>query len=176
MIKQLLVVVLVIVVALCVTASRKPDAFRVERSIVIKATSARVFDLIDDFHNFGTWSPWDTLDPKMSRSITGAARGKGAAYEWSGNMKAGAGRMEITESVPASKVVMRLDFAKPIRSTNTAEYVLTPLSDSTTKVTWSMYGPSPFPSKIMQVFVTMDEMIGGDFERGLAQMKAAAER
>lgn len=176
MIKQLLFVLVVIVAVLCLVASRKPNAFRVERSIVIKASAERVFALINDFRNFAVWSPWEKLDPNMSRSITGAATGKGAVYEWAGNMKAGAGRMEITESQPSSKILMRLDFLKPIKSSNTAEYLLTPQADSTTKVTWLMYGPSPFVSKVMQVFVSMDDMIGGDFESGLTQMKAAAEK
>lgn len=176
MIIQILFVVLVIVAIVCAMASRKPDAFRVERSIVIKASAERVFALINDFHNFAVWSPWEKLDPNMSRSITGSASGKGAVYEWRGNAKAGAGRMEITESQPSSKMLMRLDFLKPIKSSSTAEYVLTPQADSTTKVTWSMYGPSPFVSRIMQVFISMDDMIGRDFETGLAQMKAAAEK
>ncbi len=107
--------------------------------------------------------------------MTGAPSGKGAVYEWSGNAKAGAGRMEIIESTPFSRIQMRLDFLKPFASTNTAEYTFTPQGDST-RVTWAMYGPSPFISKLMQVFVTMDKMIGGDFENGLAAMKTAAEK
>ena len=175
MIKQLLAVVLVIVIIIIIRAATNPDTFRVERSITIKAPPERIFNLIDDFHNFGVWSPWEHLDPAMKRSITGTPSGKGAVYEWSGNAKAGAGRMEILESTPSSRVKMQLDFLKPFRNRNTAEYTLTPQGDAT-KVTWAMYGPSPFISKIMQVFVTMDKMIGGDFDKGLAAMKAAAEK
>lgn len=175
MIKQLLAVVLVIVIIIIIRAATNPDTFRVERSITIKAPPERIFHLIDDFHNFGAWSPWEHLDPAMQRSITGTPSGKGAVYEWSGNAKAGAGRMEILESTPSSRVKMQLDFLKPFRNRNTAEYTLTPQGDAT-KVTWAMYGPSPFISKIMQVFVTMDKMIGGDFDKGLAAMKAAAEK
>ena len=175
MFKQLLIVLVVIVAIVCIRAATRPDTFRVERSITIKAPPEKIYGLINDFHNFGTWSPWEHLDPTMQRSITGAATGKGAVYEWSGNSKAGAGRMEILESTPSSRVLMSLDFLKPIKSSSQAEYTLVPHGDST-KVTWAMYGPSPFVSKIMQVFVTMDKMIGGDFEKGLAAMKTAAEK
>ena len=175
MIKQLLAVILVIVIIVLIKAATNPNSFRVERSITIKAPPEKIFGLINDFHNFGVWSPWEHLDPAMTRSITGAPSGTGAVYEWSGNMKAGAGRMEILESTPPARVKMQLDFFKPMKNRNTAEYTLTPQGDST-KVTWVMHGPAPFMSKVMQVFVTMDKMIGGDFERGLAAMKAASEK
>lgn len=175
MIKQLLIVVVVIVAAILIRAAFNPGTFRVERSITIKAPPEKIFGLINDFHNFGVWSPWEHIDPAMTRSITGAPNGKGAVYEWSGNAKAGAGRMEILEATPSSHVKMQLNFLKPFAGQNTAEYTLTPQGDST-KATWAMYGPSPFISKIMQVFVTMDKMIGGDFQKGLIAMKAAAEK
>ena len=175
MIKQLLLVVLGIVAIILVRATFIKGSFRVERSVTIKAPPERIFGLINDFHNFGQWSPWEHLDPDMQRSITGAASGKGAVYEWSGNSKAGAGRMEILESTPSSKILIKLDFIKPIAGTNTSEYTITPQGDST-KVTWAMYGPSPFVSKVMQVFVTMDKLIGGDFERGLSTLKTVAEK
>lgn len=176
MIKQLIVVVLVIFAIVAVVAMRTPDTFRVERSIVIKASAEKVFALINDFHNFGAWSPWEKLDPNMVRTLSGSPSGTGAVYQWRGNAKAGAGRMEIIESQPSTKVRMRLDFLKPFKSTSTADYLLEPQPDSTTRVTWSMYGPSAFASKVMQVFITMDSMLGGDFETGLQQMKAAAEK
>jgi Polyketide cyclase / dehydrase and lipid transport len=175
MIKQLLGVIVVIVVIILIRAAFSASSFRVERSITIKAPAEKIFGLIDDFHNFGIWSPWEHLDPNMQRSFSGAASGKGAVYEWSGNSKAGAGRMEILEATSPSHVKMKLDFLKPITSSNTTEYTLVPQGDST-KVTWAMYGPSPFVSKVMQVFVTMDKMIGGDFDKGLTAMKAAAEK
>ena len=175
MIKQLMLVILGIVIVVLIRAATRPDTFRVERSTTIRAQPATIFALINDFHNFGAWSPWELLDPDMQRAITGAPSGKGAAYAWSGNAKAGAGRMEITESTASSRIVMRLDFIKPFASSNTAEYTLVPQGDST-KVTWAMYGPSPFISKLMQVFTSMDKMIGGDFEKGLAAMKVVAEK
>ncbi len=175
MIKQLLLVVVGIVVIILIRATFIKESFRVERSVTIKAPPERIFGLINDFHNFAQWSPWEHLDPDMQRSITGSASGKGAVYEWSGNSKAGAGRMEILESTPSSKILIKLDFIKPIAGTNTSEYTITPQGDST-KVTWAMYGPSPFVSKVMQVFVTMDKLIGGDFERGLSSLKSVAEK
>jgi uncharacterized protein YndB with AHSA1/START domain len=175
MIKQLLLVVLAIVALILVRAAFIPGTFRVERSTTIKAPPEKVFALINDFHNFGVWSPWEKLDPNMQKSITGTPSGKGAIYEWSGNSKAGAGRMEILESTPSSRILIQLDFIKPIAGRNTSEYTIVPQGDST-KVTWAMYGPSPYVSKIMQVFVSMDGLIGGDFEKGLAAMKAAAEK
>lgn len=175
MIKQLLLVIFAILVIVAVAAFMRPDTFRVERSITIKAPPERVFTLINDFRNFAAWSPWEQLDPDMHRQISPTSSGTGAVYEWRGNAKAGAGRMEILESTPSSRILIKLDFLKPIESTNSSEYTLQPQGDST-KVTWAMYGPSPFVSKVMQVFITMDKLIGKDFEKGLANMKRTAEQ
>jgi uncharacterized protein YndB with AHSA1/START domain len=168
----LLVVALIILVF--ALASQKPDAFRVERSTTVNASPERVFALINDFRHFGEWSPWEKLDPAMTRTLTGPASGRGAVYEWSGNGKAGAGRMEIVESVPSSRVLMQLNFLKPFKSQSTAEYSIQSLG-GTTKVTWAMHGPSPLASKVMQLFMSMDAMIGKDFEAGLANIKRAVE-
>ena len=170
----LLLLLLALIAAVAAAASTKPDAFRVERSTTIHANPERIFPLINDFNNFGRWSPWEHLDPQMQRSITGPPSGQGASYAWSGNAKAGAGRMEILESSPSTRVVMKLDFIKPFEGHNTAEYTLE-TEGASTRVTWVMHGPTPFVSKVMQVFVSMDTLIGKDFERGLSQMKAAAE-
>ena len=115
------------------------------------------------------------MDPAMKRTYSGAASGKGAVYAWEGNSKVGEGRMEITESSPPSKVTIKLDFVKPIEGHNTAEFALEPKGDST-NVTWSMYGPSAYIAKVIGIFVSMDKMIGKDFEAGLANMKAVAEK
>ncbi|MCC7052529.1 MAG: SRPBCC family protein [Gemmatimonadaceae bacterium] len=174
-IKQLLFVILVIVGIVALAALRRPDSFRVERSITINAPPARIFPLVNDFQQFGKWSPWEHLDPGMTRAISTPSAGTGASYAWSGNRKAGAGRMEIIESVPGSRVKATFTFLKPIPSQNTAEYTLVP-SGSATTVTFRMYGPSPFLSRVMQVFVSMDDLLGKDFEKGLAAMKVEAER
>ena len=175
MLKRILLVVVVLIGALLAYAATRPDSFRVERAAVIKAPPAKVFALIDDFHQWAGWSPWDKLDPSMKRSHSGAASGKGAVYAWEGNGDVGAGRMEILETTAPSRVLIRLDFIKPFEARNTAEYTLRPEGEAT-RVTWAMYGPAPFVSKLMQVFVSMDAMIGKDFEQGLANLKALAER
>ena len=175
MIKISLIAVVVLLAAVLGLAASKPDTFRVERATNIKAPPEKVFTLISDFHNWGAWSPWEKMDPAMTRAHSGAASGKGAVYEWEGNSKVGKGRMEITDTAPPSKVTIKLDFLKPFEAHNTAEYTLEPKGDAT-RLTWAMYGPSPFLSKVMQVFVSMDSMVGKDFETGLANLKSIAEK
>lgn len=175
MIKQFLIVVVVILLTVGGTAATRPDTFRVERSLTINASPERVFPLVNDFHNYGVWSPLEQLDPQLQREITGPARGKGATYQWSGNSKVGAGRMEIVESTPSSRVVTKLDIMKPLAGRNSVEFTLQARGDST-RVTWLMLGQSTFPSKLVQVFYRMDDLLGRDFENGLAAMKAAAEK
>ena len=175
MLKKILLVLLVLLVAFLAYAATKPDAFRIERSIAIKAPPEKVHSLIDDFHRWGSWSPYEKLDPTMNRSFSGPARGKGSVYEWNGNMQAGAGRMEILDSSPSSGVTIKLDFKKPLEGHDTAEFRLVPRGDSTT-VTWGMRGPNPYISKVMDAVFNMDRMVGGQFEDGLANLKAAAEK
>ena len=155
-------------------AATRPDSFRVQRATHIDAPPDRVFEKISDFHQFVTWSPWEDLDPAMNKTISGAARGKGAVYEWNGNKKVGKGRMEITEAVPPEKVVIKLDFFQPFEAHNITEMSLTP-RDGGTAVVWSMTGSNPFMMKVMGIFMNMDRMIGKDFEKGLARLKAQSE-
>ncbi len=175
MLKIILVVIVVLIAVVLGLAATKPDTFRVERAATIKAPPAKVYALIDDFRQWSQWSPWEKLDPELKRTFSGPASGKGAVYEWTGNSKVGAGRMEITEPTPPSKIVIKLDFIKPFEGHNIAEFTLEPQGDST-QLTWAMHGPTPFVSKVMQVFISMDRLIGKDFEAGLANLKAAAER
>ncbi len=174
MFKKIAFGLLAIVVIILALATTKPDTFSVTRATTIKAPPEKIIPLIADFHNWTHWSPWDHLDPGMVRTFEGAPSGKGAVYGWKGNSAVGQGRMEVTDVTPA-KVDIKLDFIEPIASSNTAEFLLVPQGE-TTIVTWVMKGPMPFISKIMNVFVSMEKMIGPDFERGLAQMKAAAEK
>jgi len=174
MLKIIVIVVIVLVAAVLAIAMTRPDSFRVERKTSIKSAPDKIFPLIDDFHNWSSWSPWERMDPAMRRTHSGAASGKGAVYEWEGNSKVGQGRMEILEASP-SKVIIKLDFLKPFEGHNVAEFTFEPQSDSTS-VTWAMYGPAPFFSKVMQVFMSMDKMIGKDFDSGLANLKAIAEK
>ena len=175
MFKTIAIVVVVVIAGVLAFAATRPDAFRVERSVSIKAGPDKIFPYLDDFNRWAAWSPWEKLDPSMKRSFSGAASGKGAAYAWEGNSKVGAGRMEITDATAPTRLLIKLDFIRPFEGHNTAEYTLEPAGD-TTKVTWAMFGPAPYISKLIGVFVSMDSMIGKDFEAGLANLKAAAEK
>lgn len=167
-----LVAVLALIVGLALT---KPNTFSVQRAAVIKAPPEKIMPLISDFHNWPSWSPWEKLDPNMQRTLTGAASGKGAIYNWKGNSDVGQGRMEIIDFTPPTKAVIKLDFIDPMEMNNVTAFSLAPQGENTI-VTWTMNGPMPFVSKLMSVFTSMDAMVGRDFEKGLAQMKAAAEK
>jgi hypothetical protein len=175
MLKTIVLVVVVLIAGVLIFATTKPDTFSVQRSATIKAPPEKIFAVLNDFHRWTEWSPWEKLDPAMKRTLGGPASGKGATYAWEGNNKAGAGRMEIIDSTPASKVGIQLDFIKPFEGHNIAEFTLVPQGDAT-QVNWAMRGPTPFISKLMQVFVSMDTMIGKDFEEGLANLKTLAEK
>jgi hypothetical protein len=175
MLKKILIGIAVVLAIILGIAAMKPDQFSVVRTAAIKAPPEKIVVLINDFHNWGSWSPWEKLDPNMKRTFSGAANGKGAVYNWEGNKDVGAGRMEITDQVLPGKVVIKLDFLEPFQSSNVTEFTLAPQGDTTT-VTWNMSGPMPFASKLMSVFMSMDAMIGKDFEKGLQQMKAVAEK
>ena len=175
MLKTIAIVVVVAIVATLVYAATRPDDFRVQRSTSIKAPPEKIFALINDFHRWDSWSPWEKMDPAMKRTYSGAASGKGTMYAWQGNSKVGEGRMEIADASPPSKVTIKLDFVKPIEGHNTAEFTLEPKGDST-NVTWLMYGPSAYIAKVIGIFVSMDKMIGDDFEAGLANLKSVAEK
>lgn len=174
MLKKILLAVVVLIAALLVYAWMQPDSFRVERSARIKASPEKVFALVDDFNRWASWSPWEKMDPAMKRTHSGPTSGKGAAYEWDGNKEVGHGRMEITDATPPSKILIKLDFLQPFEAHNTAEFTIVPDGDAT-KVTWAMFGPNPFIAKVMQVFMSMDAMVGKDFEAGLANLKSVAE-
>ncbi|WP_198086148.1 SRPBCC family protein [Variovorax sp. E3] len=175
MLKTIALAIVAAIAALLIFAATRPDNFRVERTARINAPAEKIFPLIDDFHRWGTWSPYEKLDPDMQRSFGGSASGKGATYAWESKGKAGAGRMEITESTPASKVAIKLDFTQPMEGHNVAEFTLQP-QEGATQVTWSMHGPSPYIAKLMGIFFNMDQMIGKDFEAGLANLKTATEK
>jgi hypothetical protein len=169
------VVLLVVVAGILIYAATKPNDFRVQRSIAIKAPAEKIYGQIADLKAWRAWSPYEVKDPDMKRTLSGAPSGKGAVYEWDGNKNVGAGRMEIVEANTPSIVKIKLDFLKPFEGHNTAEFTMVPSGD-TTNVTWAMYGPSPFMMKVMGTFMNMDKMIGDDFAVGLANLKAVAEK
>lgn len=167
--------VLVLIAAAIVYAWTQPNDFRVQRSASITAPPEKILPHIADFRAWPAWSPYEKLDPAMTRSVSGAPSGKGAIYTWKGNSKAGAGRMEIIDVIAPSKVTIKLDFQKPFEAHNTAEFTLVPRGE-TTDVVWAMFGPRPFIAKLMGIVFSMDAMIGKDFETGLANLKALAEK
>ncbi|MCC8983631.1 SRPBCC family protein [Bradyrhizobium acaciae] len=169
------IVLAVAIAVILVIAATKPGTLRVTRAVSINAPADRVFPLINDFRKWTVWSPYENRDADMKRVYSGAERGQGAAYAWDGNKNVGSGRMEILQSAAPSKIVIKLDFFKPFEGHNTAEFTMLPQGDATS-VTWTMYGPAVFMSKVMQVFINLDHMIGKDFEAGLANLKKLTEK
>ena len=150
------------------------NEYEVEREATIPASRQAVFDRVVDFHRWSEWSPWEDIDPAMQRTYSGAESGVGAIYEWIGNRKAGAGRMEITSADAPSRVEIALQFLKPFKASNTTTFELLE-SDGATHVTWRMVGPKTFATRVMGIFMSMDTMIGRDFEKGLARLTEAAK-
>jgi hypothetical protein len=175
MLKIILVVLAVAIAGVLLFAATKPDTFRVARSIAIKAPPEKIFPLINDYRQWPAWSPYENKDPAMKRTYGAITAGKGATYAWEGDSNVGRGSMEIEDSQPPSHVGIRLDFVKPFEAHNKVGFTLAAQGDSTT-VTWAMQGPAPYFSKLMQVFFNMDNMVGKDFEAGLANLKAVAEK
>jgi uncharacterized protein YndB with AHSA1/START domain len=169
------VVIGIIIAVVLILAARKPDTFSVTRAAVVNAPADKIFPLISDFHQWLNWSPWEGRDPAMKRTYSGAERGKGAAYAWESNKNVGSGHMEILEATPSSKIVIKLDFLKPFEAHNVAEFTMLPRGGATS-VTWVMHGPAPFMTKLMHTVMNIDRMVGKDFETGLANLKAIAEK
>lgn len=162
------------VAALLAYAATRPDTFTVSRSIDINAAPEKIFPLLNNFEAWPGWSPYEKLDPAMQRTLGTITQGKGATYAWAGNGKVGAGNMELTASVPPALVALDLNMLKPIKANNKVTFTLTPSGRKTT-VTWAMEGQSPFIGKLMGVVMNMDKMVGGQFDEGLANLKAVAE-
>jgi uncharacterized protein YndB with AHSA1/START domain len=169
------IILAVAIAAILILASTKPDTFSIERSAVINAPAERIFSVLNDFHQWGGWSPWENKDPDMKRTYGGPERGRGAVYGWEGDKNVGTGRMEILEANTPSKLVIKLDFFKPFEAHNTAEFTMLPQGNAT-NVHWVMHGPVTFMSKVMTVFVNFDKMVGKDFEQGLANLKKLTEK
>jgi uncharacterized protein YndB with AHSA1/START domain len=172
----IIAVILAIAIAVVlILAATKPARFSVQRATSVKAPPERIFPLINDFHQWRSWSPYEDKDPAMKRSYGGPESGTGAVYGWDGDKNVGSGRMEILDASAPSKIVIKLDFLKPFEAHNTAEFTMLPQGDAT-DVIWLMHGPAPFVSKVMQVFMNIDNMIGKDFEVGLANLKRLSEK
>jgi uncharacterized protein YndB with AHSA1/START domain len=169
------VVLAIAIASVLILAATKPDTFSVRRATAVNAPPERIFALVNDFHQWGTWSPYENKDPAMQRTFSGSASGSGAIYAWDGNNNVGSGRMEILDTSAPSKIVIKLDFFKPFEEHNTAEFTMLPQGDAT-NVSWLVHGPAPFISRMMQVFINLDHMIGKDFEIGLANLKRLTEK
>lgn len=173
MLRTIVLAVVAVTGCVLIYAATRPDTFRIERTVRIDAPPERIYPLIDNLQRFNVWNPYERKDPSTKGQYGATTTGKGATYAWQSD-KMGAGQMEIIDTAPASKVTMKLDFIKPFEAHNTAEFTLKPQAGAT-DVTWAMYGPMPYLSKLIQVFVSMDTMVGKDFEDGLGYLKTMAE-
>jgi hypothetical protein len=169
------VVLAIAIAVVLILAATRLDTSSVQRATRVTAPREKIFPLIDDFHQWRLWSPYENKGTAMQRSYSGAASGKGAVYGWDGNSNAGSGLMEILDSSAPASIVIKLDFFKPFEGHNSAEFKMLPQGDAiqgTTRVSWRT---APFMSKLMQVFMNLDNMIGKEFEVGLAHLKRLAE-
>jgi hypothetical protein len=168
-------VVLIPLVAFLAYAATRPSVLNISRSTIIQAPPEQIFPLINDFHHWVAWSPYEKKDLTMKRLLSGADQGTGARYAWNGNQNIGEGSMEILESLPPSQVTIQLTFVRPFKGQNVVVFALKPQGQFT-EVTWDMSGPNTYLGKIMGLLIDMDKMIGNDFEAGLASLKALAEQ
>lgn len=155
-------------------AATQPDTFRIARSATIAAPPETIFPLINDLRAFSTWSPFDRKDPSMTRAFSGPQSGKGARYDWDGNFEVGKGWLVVAESEAPSKVVIDLNMVKPVHAKNLVTFTLVP-EGGATRVTWAMQGHVPLVARVIHLCFDMDRMVGGDFEAGLASLKAKVE-
>jgi hypothetical protein len=168
-------VAIAVIVVLVVVIALRPSDFRIVRSRLLSASPAVVHAHVNDFHQWAEWSPWEKLDPMLKREFSGPTAGSGAVYHWVGNSKAGEGRMTITDSRPPHGVTIRLEFIKPWTATHVTQFDFEP-SGAGTQVTWTMTGRNNFMTKAMGLFMSMDKMIGPDFEKGLANLDAVTAK
>ena len=157
-----------------IVVAGQPDESTVTRSLKISAPPEKIFSHVNDLHNWEAWSPWAKLDPNAKHAYEGAASGTGAAMSWSGNCKVGVGRMTITESQPSESIRFRLDFEKPMKATNLAEFTFKPEGNQTV-VTWAMTAKNKGVGKVFGLIFDCDKMLGGQFEKGLASLKSVVE-
>jgi len=175
MLKKIIIGLGVIIVVFLVVVARQPSEFSVNRTAKMNAPAQIVFRQVNDFHKWEAWSPWAKKDPQAKNSFEGAPAGKGAQFSWDGNKDVGAGRMTITESRPYELILINLEFFKPFKGVNTTEFTFMPEGQGTV-MSWTMSGKKNFISKAICMFMSMDKMVGGDFEKGLAEIKAISER
>jgi len=175
MLNIILLAAAAIVVLLLIIVATRPSDFRVTRTGRIAAPLAVVFDNVNDLHKWEAWSPWAKLDPNAKSTYSGPISGAGSSMAWAGNNKIGQGRMTITDSRPGEKVQFRLEFLKPFKATNTAEFTFKSEGEQTA-VTWSMFGKNNFMGKVIGLFMNCDKMVGGQFEQGLANLDSISQQ
>lgn len=175
MIANIALAVAGLIAALLVYVALQPPAFRVARSALIEAPRAAVFQQVDDFHNWDHWSPWAKKDPNAKAEFFGAPSGEGAGFAWEGNREVGRGRMTIVESRPHDLIRIRLEFSAPMQATNEALFTFEPEGEAT-RVTWAMTGTNNIFGRLLCTFMSMDRMVGSEFQKGLASIKAIVER
>ncbi len=174
LLKKILIALIVIVGIFVAVVALQPSEYRVSRSATLSAPVSAVFAQVNDFHSWETWSPWAKLDPAAKTTYEGPSSGTGAIFRWVGNSDVGEGNMTITESRPSDLIKIRLEFIKPFPGVSTTEFTFKPEGGGTA-VTWTMSGTNNFIGKAMCLFMNMDKMVGGDFEKGLANMKSVVE-
>ncbi len=170
MLTTILIVIAVIIVAVVVVVSMQPATFSVSRSATLPAPPAAVFAQVNDLHLWEAWSPWAKMDPNAKSTFSGAPAGDGASMAWAGNKNVGEGRMTITASRPNEAIRLKLEFFKPFKATNSAEFTFKPEGNGTL-VTWTMSGNNNFMGKLFGLLMNCDKMIGGQFEKGLASLR-----
>jgi len=174
MLKKIALAAVILIAVLAIAVVTRPAEFRVSRSQSIDAPATGVYSQVADFHRWKAWSPWEKLDPSMQTEYAGEDGVPGASYAWKGDDKVGEGRMTIMDARRGQLLVIKLEFIKPFASVATTRFEFTP-QGGTTQVTWTMDGHNDFVGKAFSLVMDMDKMVGGDFERGLAQLKVVAE-
>lgn len=174
MLRKVLIGVVVLAAAFAAYVATLPSGLLVARNITIAAPPAAVFGHVNDFRKWEHWSPWAKLDPDAKATFEGPAEGQGAVFRWSGNDDVGEGKMTITESTPAENIKLKLEFTRPFEDSGDVEFTFDPDGD-TTIVTWILTGEKGFAEKLVGVFMNMEEMIGADYEKGLANLKSVVE-
>lgn len=170
----ILALIVAFVVIFCVIVAMQPSEFKITRSATFNAVPATVFEQVNDFHKWNAWSPWAKIDPNMKVTYSGPPSGVGAVYEWAGNDDVGEGKMAIVQSHPSEHIAIDLEFIRPFAAKNLTEFNFRQSGDKT-DVTWTMAGNNNFLMKAFCLFISMDKLVGGDFEKGLAQLKPLVE-
>ena len=174
MMKKIAIGIFAAVVLLIVVAAFQPSDFRTSRSVNVSASSSEVFEHVNNLHKWEAWSPWDKMDPNMTRTYNGPESGVGASFGWSGNSEVGEGRSTIVESRPLEVIKFKLEMKKPFEATNDVEFTFKPDGENVL-VSWTMMGKKNLIMKAVGLFLDCDKMVGEQFEKGLSQLKTVVE-